>query len=274
MANNNNNIECQANGKFKRLRPFNGMLLTAEDVQLEQNYFREKIKLHNRLHGFGVVCGLEIKPCEDEEPQNIIVTPGMALDYNGNEIIVCENPVVELKEYINTLFAKFGCVSAKAALEKSRLYIGIKYNETPSDPVAVIATDCEAQAKRSEFARMTECFCIGVFIGELPWQPTADEPPFSFPLGQSECPLRPEREHYIILGSISFSSQTDPITDEMIDNYWENKSASSVVSSGKITADKPGKSTKEEINQVIVAKTMVASVKPMKKKSQKVSPKK
>jgi hypothetical protein len=38
-------------------------MLGAADFQAEQDYFREKLKLHNRcLHGYGVVCGLEVVP--------------------------------------------------------------------------------------------------------------------------------------------------------------------------------------------------------------------
>jgi hypothetical protein len=43
---------------------FHGQLLSAADMRTEQSYFREKLKLHNRcLHGYGVVCGLEVDPC-------------------------------------------------------------------------------------------------------------------------------------------------------------------------------------------------------------------
>ena len=46
---------------FDRLKHFYGQLLGARDFQIEQSYFREKLKLHNRcLHGYGVVCGLEL----------------------------------------------------------------------------------------------------------------------------------------------------------------------------------------------------------------------
>lgn len=46
---------------FDRLKYFYGQLLGARDFQIEQSYFREKLKLHNRcLHGYGVVCGLEL----------------------------------------------------------------------------------------------------------------------------------------------------------------------------------------------------------------------
>jgi hypothetical protein len=54
-----------------RLTFFHGQLLSAADLQTEQRYFREKLKLHNRcLHGFGIVCGFEVELCHtkaDEE---------------------------------------------------------------------------------------------------------------------------------------------------------------------------------------------------------------
>src|SRR5260370_432782 len=38
-------------------------MLAAEAFRTEQDFFREKLKLHNRcLHGYGVVCGLPVEP--------------------------------------------------------------------------------------------------------------------------------------------------------------------------------------------------------------------
>ncbi len=54
---------CPAIPQFDRLRYFYGQMLHARDLLAEQAYFREKMKLHNRcLHGWGVVCGLEVLP--------------------------------------------------------------------------------------------------------------------------------------------------------------------------------------------------------------------
>ncbi|HYP32043.1 MAG TPA: hypothetical protein VES00_09255 [Burkholderiaceae bacterium] len=54
---------CAAIPQFDRLRYFYGQMLHARDLLAEQAYFREKMKLHNRcLHGWGVVCGLEVLP--------------------------------------------------------------------------------------------------------------------------------------------------------------------------------------------------------------------
>ena len=54
---------CAPVPQFERLNFFYGQMLSAADFRSEQDYFREKIKLHNRcLHGWGVVCGLEVEP--------------------------------------------------------------------------------------------------------------------------------------------------------------------------------------------------------------------
>lgn len=49
--------------ELRRLNYFFGQMLGVQDFQTEQNFFREKLKLHNRcLHGYGVVCGLKVEP--------------------------------------------------------------------------------------------------------------------------------------------------------------------------------------------------------------------
>jgi len=76
---------------LKRPRFFSGQLLTAEGFALEQNYFREKLKRHNRtLHGFGIISGLKVIVRAGQ----IVVEPGLALDCEGNELVVATAVVV------------------------------------------------------------------------------------------------------------------------------------------------------------------------------------
>lgn len=70
---------------LERNRFFPGQLLTAEALKLEQDYFLQKLKRHNRsLHGCGVVSGLRVKV----EAKQIVVEDGMALDCQGNEVVL------------------------------------------------------------------------------------------------------------------------------------------------------------------------------------------
>jgi len=68
------NASCADVPQFDRLRYFYGQMLHARDLQAEQAYFREKLKLHNRcLHGWGVVCGLDVTPAPPD-PDCVPVT--------------------------------------------------------------------------------------------------------------------------------------------------------------------------------------------------------
>ena len=70
-ASSRQQVSCPACGGLQclcRPRFFAGQLLTEEDLNRLDHYIVEKNKLHNRyLHGWGVVCGLEVvcHPCQD-----------------------------------------------------------------------------------------------------------------------------------------------------------------------------------------------------------------
>jgi hypothetical protein len=65
-----------------------GMVLGAKDFQQEFSYFYDRMKLHNRmLHGYGTVTGLEVSS-DEETATDIVVNAGMAIDPEGNEIIL------------------------------------------------------------------------------------------------------------------------------------------------------------------------------------------
>jgi len=44
-------------------------LITPDDLTLEQNYFRDRMRRHNRLlHGWGVACGAIVCPATTPNP--------------------------------------------------------------------------------------------------------------------------------------------------------------------------------------------------------------
>lgn len=70
---------------LRRPRFFSGKQVTPADLELQLQYFREKLKRHNRsLHGFGVVSGLKVTVSSGQ----IVVEPGLALDCAGNELAI------------------------------------------------------------------------------------------------------------------------------------------------------------------------------------------
>ena len=112
---------------FERPRFFPGRLLTADDLRSEQDYQRGKARLRNRfLHGWGIVAGLEVSVDQDE----VVVSPGLALDCAGNELLLPE-PV---------------CLPLPAPA--ARRYVSILYEEQPLAPVPSAAGEAEASAVR------------------------------------------------------------------------------------------------------------------------------
>jgi hypothetical protein len=109
---------------LRRLRYVTGQLLSAADLQLEQQYFIEKHKLHNRaLHGFGIVSGLKVTTNAGQ----ITVAPGMAIDCAGNDLLVDSEQTLPVS----------GLVDLRIA------YLGVHYVERCVDPMPV-ATGGEA----------------------------------------------------------------------------------------------------------------------------------
>ena len=91
-----------------RLNFFAGQRLDAESLRAEQEYFRGKLRRHNReLHGWGIVRGLGVivEASANDPGGRVRVEPGYALDPRGNEIIVrdevrlgpAEGPPVSLR---------------------------------------------------------------------------------------------------------------------------------------------------------------------------------
>lgn len=123
---------------FIRNNFFAGKLLTVADLELEQNYFRSKLRLHNRaLHGFGIVSGLEVgvSPRRNE----LLVSAGLALDCAGNEIVVPE-PLAQ---------------PLPSPKSESSIFLTIHYHEIKTDPTPVPGGDDECQ-----YAHSAETFVL------------------------------------------------------------------------------------------------------------------
>ena len=70
MATNRLLKHCPAEiAQLERVNFFPRQLLTDGDMIADQEYFREKLRRHNRyLHGWGVVCGLEVTEAREKGP--------------------------------------------------------------------------------------------------------------------------------------------------------------------------------------------------------------
>lgn len=124
--------------QLERPNWFARRLLTAEDLDLEQTYFRERMRRRNRLlHGWGVVTGLGV---ERTAGVGLTVSPGFALDAAGNEIVVPESDHVDV-------------LSAGLTAAGTMHWLAIRWDECPSGevPVPEPGESTKASAWREDF---------------------------------------------------------------------------------------------------------------------------
>lgn len=161
---------CGGIPELARLRYFHGQPLSALDLRREQAYHREKARLHNRLlHGWGIVCGLEVtvaqRPehetghgtddCEtDPTHAKVIVMPGVALDCRGNEIVVRHPRPV----YLDRLLGENQL--EEFTKNPATVYLTLCFTETLIDPMRpMLASGCEPTPD-CEHGRILESYRI------------------------------------------------------------------------------------------------------------------
>jgi hypothetical protein len=186
---------------IERVRYFTGQLLDEADFLEEQHYHVEKARRHNRmLHGWGVVCGLCVRP--GAAGWELTVEPGYALDPYGNEIVVGDEVTVDLCTEDDEGNAVSPCAQpdvqrGRVRSERSpgrRLYLAIRYAECMTHPVPV--------GDSVEYSRTRESFAIRA-LTELPTSYREHPPPYQ-PNGH-DCP-DPLVEAWVILAEVVLDS--------------------------------------------------------------------
>ena len=140
---------------FARNRFHHGQLLTEHSFNLEQEYFLEKIWLHNRLvTGYGVVCGLDVRIVDDGS--NVCVTPGLALDKLGREIVVPEptRPVPLPK--------------SGDGEDDGYVHVLICFHECSADPQPLTVSECSDEGDSCAPTSIRERSKIVIADGEAP----------------------------------------------------------------------------------------------------------
>ena len=173
--------------KFKRLSYFHGMLLTEADFIEEQAYFREKMKLHNRLHGEGVVWGLKVdfatgKKDDDTTGTNknketvftnkISIEPGLAFDAAGNEIVVSNlysEDISAQLAFVNnysTMICKNPSCQKNDEKILAIIHVGIVYGECPSNLSNQYITTCN-EVPQEQYSRVREGFRLVLSVESI-----------------------------------------------------------------------------------------------------------
>jgi hypothetical protein len=81
----------------KRVNYYTHQFLRESEFRDEQNYHLSMRRLHNRLfHSWGIVEGLEVRRRADRE---LTITPGIAIDSQGREIVLAEPVTRDLSSF-------------------------------------------------------------------------------------------------------------------------------------------------------------------------------
>jgi hypothetical protein len=203
---------------FERNNYYYGKLMTVRDYFDEQCYFNEKRWLINRaVHGWGVVCGLEVYESEGK----VFVSPGLAIDCCGREILVCKDKEVEL------IPTKDKCQGNDDPAKEKEFYIGLEFWACKTEEVQIAPAAC-GEAEKCEFNRIRDYFEIRVLS---PSEVIVDYPPGLCPLTEKEakdlqlyicektikcspeCPELP-RNHAVILAKVTLDEEGNGIIIE------------------------------------------------------------
>lgn len=155
---------------LERVRYFPRQLITPDDLTQEQEYFRNKLRRHNRLlHGWGVVCGARVK--KGQGNCEIIIEPGYILGPYGDEIVIDREVTVNLcREGLDgNAVGPCGealdpwCSDVRVDRPTGQpLYVAVRYAECQARPVRVHPAGCGCDETDCEYSRVRDSFAIKV----------------------------------------------------------------------------------------------------------------
>jgi hypothetical protein len=163
---------------LERPRYFPRQLLTPVELTLEQQYFRDRLRRHNRLlHGWGVVCGAAVcrVPGEPDpetrrtepQPWKVRVQTGYVLGPYGDEILLDHEQVVDLRTVGLTADGCGDpvdpwCSDVFVKRDQGPLYVAVRYAEVQTRPVRVQPVGCGCEDTQCELSRLRDSFDIGI----------------------------------------------------------------------------------------------------------------
>jgi hypothetical protein len=162
-------------GSLERVRYFPRQLLTADDMRVEQEYFRQRLRRHNLyLHGWGIACGatVEAAPSGDVHWQ-VRVCPGLVVSPQGDDIMIDDCVLFDLKtgqQQPDPCSVKWPCPSAGAMPggdKRPVIYLAVRYAECSTRPVRVPPAGCGCDEIDCEYSRVRESFELKV-LWKLP----------------------------------------------------------------------------------------------------------
>src|SRR5262245_43410682 len=161
-------------GPFTRNNYFTGKLLVERDFTDETRFHMEKLRHHEQqLHGWGVVCGLKVKPHPNEACRDrfVCVEAGSAVDCCGHDIIVREEECIDI-----TQLPAIKELQTNPDGKPHKLQICVRFRECPTEEIPVLYDDCGCDDTKCAPNRILESYDIDVMV-----DPPAGPEPFHTP---------------------------------------------------------------------------------------------
>jgi hypothetical protein len=244
-------------GILERPRYFPRQLMTPAEMILEQDYFRDKLRRHNRmLHGWGVVCGAivcrvpcagsngkggytsaeQAWPCPEESgpggwhPWNVSVSSGYILGPYGDEILINSQVIVDVRKSCTTGVSGDICPPAPdpwcsdVIIDRAPgpLYLAVRYKEMATRPVRVQPAGCGCDDTACEYSRTRDGFEICT-LDECPDSHREDVPEFACEI--RPCPPCPDSP-WVVLARIDVDANGILVVDNydcrriLLDGFW------------------------------------------------------
>ncbi len=154
-------LDCLVQPRF-----FCGQLLTDQDLTALLNWTQDKLRLTRYRHGWGVVCGLEVR-CDPQQCGRVIVGPGYAVSCCGDDIIVCEETAFDLSDACREAEDPCATLEEPGQVDNGAKLVDlyIRYKEELSNPQTALGRSVCREAAKCEYSRTHETFTLA-------WQPT------------------------------------------------------------------------------------------------------
>ena len=136
--------------------------MVERDFTDETRFHMEKMRHHEQqLHGWGVVCGLKVKPhpnvaCRD---RFVCIEPGFAVDCCGHDIIVREEECVDL-----LTLPDIQALKTQGDTDAHKLQICVRFRECPTEDVPVLYDECGCDDTKCAPNRILESWEFDVIL--------------------------------------------------------------------------------------------------------------
>jgi len=203
-------------GPFTRNHYFTGKLLVERDFCDEQRYYIDKLRHHHqRLHGWGVVCGLKVVPHDTPACRTrfVCVTAGTAIDCCGHEILLRERDCIDLEQV-----PKLKELREHNDTAAHTLQVCVTYRECPSELIPVLYDECGCDDTRCAPNRVLESYDLHVLVDPQIPPPTSAQPCDDLWWNHlNGCPSC-DTPNCVVLATIANYHVGDVIDDTRIDN--------------------------------------------------------